>query len=93
MKNAIVTGAARGIGRVIANRLADDGWRVGLADISIAAIENEEPLRANCVALEADVSKPDSISAALAAFGATPDSEPYPMPHLWYGARALPTAR
>ena len=73
MKNAIVTGAARGIGRVIANRLADDGWRVGLADISIAAIENEEPLRAKCVALEADVSKPDSIAAALAAFGATPD--------------------
>ena len=73
MKNAIVTGAARGIGRVIANRLADDGWRVGLADISIAAIENEEPLRANFVALEADVSKPDSIAAALAAFGATPD--------------------
>ena len=73
MKNAIVTGAARGIGRVIANRLADDGWRVGLADISIAAIENEEPLRANCVALEADVSKPESIAAALAAFDATPD--------------------
>ena len=41
MKNAIVTGAARGIGRVIANRLADDGWRVGLADISIATIESE----------------------------------------------------
>jgi NAD(P)-dependent dehydrogenase (short-subunit alcohol dehydrogenase family) len=73
MKNAIVTGAARGIGRVIANRLADDGWRVGLADISIAAIENEEPLRAKCGALEADVSKPESIAAALAAFGATPD--------------------
>ena len=73
MKNAIVTGAARGIGRVIANRLADDGWRVGLADISVAAIENEEPLRANCVALEADVSKQESIAAALASFDAKPD--------------------
>ena len=73
MKNAIVTGAARGIGRVIANRLADDGWRVGLADISIAAIESEEPLRPNCVALEADVSHPASIAAALSAFGTTPD--------------------
>lgn len=73
MKNAIVTGAARGIGRVIANRLADDGWWVGLADISIAAIESEEPLRPNCVALEADVSDPASIAAALSAFGATPD--------------------
>jgi NAD(P)-dependent dehydrogenase (short-subunit alcohol dehydrogenase family) len=73
MKNAIVTGAARGIGRVIANRLADDGWRVGLADISIAAIESEEPLRPNCVALETDVSHPASIAAALSAFGTTPD--------------------
>jgi len=73
MKNAIVTGAARGIGRVIANRLADDGWRVGLADISVAAIESEEPLRPNCVALEADVSNPNSVAEALTAFGATPD--------------------
>lgn len=73
MKNAIVTGAARGIGRVIANRLADDGWRVGLADISVAAIESEEPLRPNCVALEADVSNPNSVAEALSAFGATPD--------------------
>ena len=73
MKNAIVTGAARGIGRVIANRLADDGWRVGLADISVAAIESEEPLRPNCVELEADVSNPNSVAEALTAFGATPD--------------------
>ena len=73
MKNAIVTGAARGIGRVIANRLADDGWRVGLADVSIAAIESEEPLRKNGVALEADVSLPNTIAAALEAFGSTPD--------------------
>jgi NAD(P)-dependent dehydrogenase (short-subunit alcohol dehydrogenase family) len=73
MKNAIVTGAARGIGRVIANRLADDGWRVGLADISVASIESEEPLRPNCLALEADVSNPNSVAEALTAFGATPD--------------------
>lgn len=73
MKNSIVTGAARGIGRVIANRLADDGWRVGLVDISIDAIEQEEPLRPNCVALAADISKPDSVAAALAAFGVTPN--------------------
>jgi NAD(P)-dependent dehydrogenase (short-subunit alcohol dehydrogenase family) len=73
MNNAIVTGAARGIGRVIANRLADDGWRVGLIDISIDAIEKEEKLRPNCVALAADVSQPDSVAAALSTFGATPD--------------------
>lgn len=33
-RNAIVTGAASGLGRAIAVRLARDGWRVALADIN-----------------------------------------------------------
>ena len=32
-KNAIVTGAARGIGRAIAQRLAAEGGRVAILDI------------------------------------------------------------
>ena len=32
-KNAIVTGAARGIGRAIAQRLADEGAQVAILDI------------------------------------------------------------
>lgn len=73
MKSAIVTGAARGIGRVIARRLANDGWRVGLIDLSVSDIEAEDALLPNCVALEADVADPESVARALSQFGATPD--------------------
>lgn len=42
-KNAVVTGAASGLGRAIAVRLARDGWRIALVDVNNAG--NEETLR------------------------------------------------
>ncbi|HEY4311182.1 MAG TPA: SDR family NAD(P)-dependent oxidoreductase [Pirellulales bacterium] len=42
-RNAIITGAASGLGRAIAQRLARDGWRMALVDVNDAA--NEETLR------------------------------------------------
>ncbi|HVU89266.1 MAG TPA: SDR family NAD(P)-dependent oxidoreductase [Pirellulales bacterium] len=42
-RNAIITGAASGLGRAIALRLARDGWRMALVDVNDTA--NDETLR------------------------------------------------
>ena len=45
MKHAIVTGAAGGLGRTIADQLADEGWAVGLLDMNQAASEKAGRIR------------------------------------------------
>ena len=74
-RHAIVTGAAQGIGRAIANRLARDGAHVVLADI------NEEKAGAaaaeighGAVSAACDVSNPDAVSAMIE--GAARDGAP-----------------
>jgi len=68
---ALVTGAARGIGRAIAFRLAQDGARVGLVDLSESgadtARELEETTGQATVFVKADVSRADEVKAAVAA--------------------------
>ena len=73
MKSAVVTGGANGIGRVIVNRLASEGWRVGILDLNIADVERDEKLPKNCVAISADVSDVNSVEKAIKQFGSTPD--------------------
>lgn len=73
MKHAIVTGAAGGLGRTISDQLAEEGWAVGLLDLSQATIEKAGPLRKNCKAISCDVSDPMSVTKALEQFGQTPD--------------------
>jgi 2-hydroxycyclohexanecarboxyl-CoA dehydrogenase len=70
-KVAIVTGAAQGIGRAIATRLAEEGAKVAIADINEAiAATTAGEIRAaggHAVALKLDVSSLDSAMAAVAA--------------------------
>ena len=65
---AIVTGAARGIGKAIAARLRQDGFRVAVADIDLAAAESTAAeLSAGetdgAFAIRLDVADPESARA------------------------------
>jgi NAD(P)-dependent dehydrogenase (short-subunit alcohol dehydrogenase family) len=75
---AVVTGAASGIGRAIAERLAAEGMKVVLADVereALASAESEMKAKgATVLAVPTDVSKAEDVEAlaqkAVDAFGA-----------------------
>lgn len=67
-KTALITGAARGIGRAFAEAYIGEGARVAIADIDIArARETARDLGDAAIAVELDVTRQDSIDAAVAA--------------------------
>lgn len=73
-KTALITGAARGIGRSFAEAYIDEGARVAIADIDIArARATVAELGDAAIAVEMDVTRQDSIDEAvattIAAFG------------------------
>lgn len=68
-KNAIITGAGRGIGRAIALALASEGVNVGLlaqTDVTLKKVEKEvETLGVKVVTATADVSSNDEVNQAI----------------------------
>jgi 3-oxoacyl-[acyl-carrier protein] reductase len=65
---AIVTGGARGIGAAIASRLVDDGLRVCIAEVDVAAGELfAASLGSAAFAVWTDVTEPASVRAMVAA--------------------------
>jgi 2-dehydro-3-deoxy-L-rhamnonate dehydrogenase (NAD+) len=64
---AIITGAARGIGRAIAARFAGSGARVAVWDVDGAAARAAAAEIPGAIDLAADVTDPAAIAAALAA--------------------------
>ncbi|NKY57351.1 3-oxoacyl-ACP reductase FabG [Nocardia flavorosea] len=66
---AVVSGAARGIGAAIAQRLAADGMKVGVLDLDEASCADTvsaiTAAGGQALALGADVSKEDSVNAAV----------------------------
>ena len=66
-RSALVTGAARGIGLAIAERLIADGSRVAIVDVDGAAVtEAATRLGKNALAVIADVTKTDDVERAVA---------------------------
>ena len=67
-KTALITGAARGIGRAFAEAYVAEGARVAIADIDIArARDTAAEIGEAAVAVEMDVSRQESIEAGVAA--------------------------
>jgi 3-oxoacyl-[acyl-carrier protein] reductase len=67
-RTALVTGAARGIGLAITERLVADGARVVLADLDGAAAKSAaERLGESVMALVADVTRADHVDRIVAA--------------------------
>lgn len=70
-RNALVTGAARGIGRAIALRLAKDGLNVAVNDLPSNSTdldqlrEEIENLGRKSIAVTADVSKDTEVEAMM----------------------------
>ena len=67
-KTALITGAARGIGRAFAERYVAEGARVAIADIDIArARQTAAEIGDSAIAVHMDVTDQASIDAAVAA--------------------------
>ncbi len=64
-KVSLVTGAARGIGQAIADRLAANGSRVVYTDVDQAALEEAAGRHAGAVAQHMDVTRSDEIEAVI----------------------------
>jgi len=74
-KTVIVTGAASGIGRATASRVAREGGRVIAVDISAERLEEFAASLpdAEIVTVAGDITKQESVDAIVAAAGATID--------------------
>jgi NAD(P)-dependent dehydrogenase (short-subunit alcohol dehydrogenase family) len=64
-KVSLVTGAARGIGQAIADRLAANGCRVVYTDVDAAGAEAAAARAPGAVGLKMDVTRPEEVNAVL----------------------------
>lgn len=71
-KNALITGAAQGIGKSVALALAKEGANVAIADLNIESAQETAREVSACgvksIAIKLDVSKQDDVKAAFGSF-------------------------
>ncbi len=71
-KNALITGAAQGIGKSIALGMAGEGANIAIADVNLQSAENcSKEVAASgvkSIAIKLDVSRQDSVSDAFSTF-------------------------
>ena len=73
MKHAVITGGAAGLGADVARTLSEAGYRIGIFDLGAERVAKAASKLENAVGIEADVTSPDQVAAAFAAFGEVPD--------------------
>ena len=73
MKHAVITGGATGLGADVARTLSEAGYRIGIFDLGAERVAKAASKLENAVGIEADVTSPDQVAAAFAAFGEVPD--------------------
>ncbi len=73
MRTAIITGGGRGLGAAIAVRLAADGYRVGVVDLSLDDATQVAVNLPDSLAIAADVTDEAAVMHAFDLFGVTPD--------------------
>lgn len=70
-RTAIVTGAAQGIGKAIAKRLAEDGAKVTVSDVNAeGATAAAKDIGHGATAVAADISNPDQVTRLVEKTGA-----------------------
>ena len=69
----IITGAAAGIGAVMAAEAAEAGYRVGALDVDAEGAERTAASLPDAAALHASVNDQEAVEAAFEVFGGAPD--------------------
>ena len=71
MRTAVITGGAAGLGLDVARRLSEAGYRIGLFDLGAERVASAAAQIPNAVGIEADVTSPEQVAAALLLVDAT----------------------
>lgn len=66
-KRALITGAARGIGKALADKLAANGARVAYADVDVDGVKSAAEQTPGAIWLDMDVASGDAVVAAVSA--------------------------